>query len=186
MFRFALIGILATTLISGCAELMPVPEAQCREANASSWESVGHADGQDGLESGPRLEALRRSCAAVRIAPNSDAYLTGWNRGVLEHCTPERGYTRAVNGMRINEKLCPEAARGRLLANAKLGRTVHNLKAEIAGAKADMLRFEHELKDRLIPRDTRRDLIDRIRFLSEKLETLEPQLTEAQASAPVH
>jgi hypothetical protein len=185
MFRIAFICLLVTTMLCGCAEMAPLPDAQCREANSEHWERTGFAEGKEGLDSSARLESLRRSCERQVLVPAADAYLKGWGRGVREYCVPDNGYAMAAGGKRINEKACPDMARGLFLANVKLGRTVHNLRNEIAGAKADARRFEQELKEKLITRDRRRELIDRLRLLGDRLELLEAQLTAAEAMAPI-
>jgi hypothetical protein len=185
----ARISLLVLATLCGCAEMAPVSapvsDPQCREANSEFWERTGAADGKEGLDSGARLESLRRSCARQDLVPAADAYMKGWNRGVREYCAPDNGYAMAAGGKRINEKVCPDVARGLFLANVNLGRTVHNLRNEIAGAKADARRFEQELKEKLISRDRRRELIDRLRLLGDKLELLEAQLTAAEAMAPI-
>jgi len=169
---------LPMALLAGCATLS---EDQCRKAGATSWEGVGRADGQEGRDADYRLELHREACSKIGILPDRVTYMKGWNRGVLDYCTPDSGYAAGLSGSSGNDKICPGDSARLFRANVQLGRRVHELKAEINRVQEKIRELEKKLDDKNLERDARQDLRTNIRHRNDDLAQLKLSLIQAEA-----
>jgi hypothetical protein len=168
-------------LLTGCASMS---EQECLDAGASSWEGVGIADGQDGWSPDQRLEMHREACSEVGVRPDRKTYMKGWTRGVLDYCTPDRGYSVGLYGSSGNSSVCPGNTGILFEENVQLGLRVYNLKREISQTEDEIRDFQKKLDNKNLDRETSRDLHAKLRHRDEALTRLRVLLIEAQ-SIPV-
>ena len=86
-------------LVSGCASMS---KKDCLEGD---WAARGFEDGREGRP----LEQFSRhveACAKVDVMPDEGLYRQAFERGTLEYCTPERGYTEGTRD-RDYHGICP-------------------------------------------------------------------------------
>ncbi|WP_158584133.1 DUF2799 domain-containing protein [Salinibius halmophilus] len=77
--------------LAGCAAMN---ENECRTAN---WYNIGLEDGSQGREMS-NLSSYRQACAEYGITANATEYSQGYNEGVVNFCTPQKGYNLGRNG----------------------------------------------------------------------------------------
>jgi hypothetical protein len=174
--------LVAMVGLSGCASMT---KEQCLEASGTSWERIGWIDGSDGWDPDQRLAMHREACQEVHVLPDRTTYMRGWSNGVIEYCTPDRGYSVGLSGSSGNSRVCPPETRGLFDDNVDLGLRIHNLRNQIHSLDSEIDSYESRLRDpKLVDRETRRDLHERIHNRDRELTHLRMLLNEAQ-SIPV-
>jgi hypothetical protein len=170
--------LLTAALLAGCASMT---KEQCLEAEATSWERIGWIDGSDGWSPERRLAMHRDACKEVRVQPDRDTYMRGWQNGVIEYCTPDRGYAVGLSGSSGNSGICPPETRGLFDDNVDLGLRVYTLRSEISSLESEINSYESRLADKKLDKESRRDLHSKIRNRDTELTHLRILLHEALA-----
>ncbi|WP_159064949.1 DUF2799 domain-containing protein [Thaumasiovibrio subtropicus] len=78
-------------------------ESECINAN---WSLIGFQDGVNGRPSS-RLNEHNNTCSKHGIFPETQEYMIGYQDGIRNFCTPERGYEQGKAG-RAQEIQCPD------------------------------------------------------------------------------
>lgn len=164
--------------LSGCASLS---EQECLQADATSWESIGYEDGYNGHHPDRRLNQHYEACSKLGVFPHRDTYMTGWSRGILGYCTPERGYEIGLSGSRGNPELCPGDSGFLFQENAELGLQIYELKREMEAVYREIEDLERRLDDAKLDKQARRNIRDRIRHRDDEMSQLRWRLMEAQS-----
>ncbi len=170
--------ILVMAGLTGCASMT---KEQCLEAGATSWEGIGWTDGQGGWDPEERLAMHREACQEVKVQPDRQSYMRGWNSGVLEYCTPDRGYAVGLSGSTGNSRICPGDTGELFDDNVELGLRIYNLQYQINQLDSEIDDYEKRLRDKKLDPETRRDLHAKIRNRDSELTHLRMLLHEARA-----
>lgn len=85
--------------LSGCAAMN---EQECQTA---SWYDIGLEDGSAGRPM-TNLSAYRQACAKHGVTADAGQYNQGYNEGVINFCTPQKGYNLGRNGQQYYG-VCP-------------------------------------------------------------------------------
>jgi len=67
---------------------------------AGSWESLGYEDGRNG-ESRAHFNKIAKTCAKYGIAANAVDYRNGYETGVQQYCSFDKGYDHGTSGKSI-------------------------------------------------------------------------------------
>lgn len=165
------VGFLSVGL-SGCATMS---RDECRQGD---WVSVGQRDGASGYPPS-RIEQHAEACANHGIAHNSAAYRAGWDRGILQYCTPENGFETGRRNQGYHG-LCPAQVVGPFLEGRQVGERLGAAERRLSSAE-DRLRslgsernrlrdrFEALRNNRNLSEEARRNEASRIR---ERLSTI--------------
>jgi hypothetical protein len=137
MFRITAAGLMVIVALGGCATLS---ESQCI---ASDWETIGYNDGAQG-KANSQLLKHQNACVKHGIVPDRDAYLVGWNDGVINYCTPENGYAQGRRGA-ANGNFCPDTLRGAFGDAYQQGRTLYLAESEIRSLESAMASKEQTI-----------------------------------------
>ncbi|MBU1568374.1 MAG: DUF2799 domain-containing protein [Proteobacteria bacterium] len=175
-----LLWLLLTVIVgfSGCASMT---KEQCLEADSTSWERIGWIDGSDGWDPNRRLAMHQDACKEVRVLPDRTTYMRGWNDGVIQYCTPDRGYSEGLSGSSGNSGVCPPETRSLFDDNVDLGLRVYNLRNQINSLDYEISSYEKRLRDPKLDKETIRDLHVKIRNRDKELTHLRILLHEAQS-----
>jgi hypothetical protein len=146
--------------LASCASLS---EEECR---AADWFQIGVTDGAEGR--GPeRLEAHRRACADLGIAPDAERWLQGRERGLRLYCTPQKAYEVGRRGASIGEG-CTSAELTRMRPAHDWGRAYWRVGLEIDSVESDIRDINSEIA--VLPPDSgstlARLLAERSRLIS--------------------
>ena len=91
-----LIGlVLVLSGLGGCASM------SSDECVTGDWEAIGYEDGARGYTTA-QLGERRKACAKHGVTPDFAAYQTGRDQGLVEYCTPGRGFDVGSRGGRYN------------------------------------------------------------------------------------
>lgn len=94
MIRTTLILAAFAGLAAGCST---ISKDNCI---AGSWESLGYQDGRNG-ESRGHFSKIAKSCAKYGISANAIDYRAGYDTGVRQYCSYDKGYDHGLSGNSI-------------------------------------------------------------------------------------
>ncbi len=94
LFMWAAAGL----MLAACAAKPSVSEFQCK---AGDWQTIGLRDGATGAPSS-QLLAHQDACGDFNIIPDREAYLLGWQEGVVNFCTAANGFDLGERGVGHN------------------------------------------------------------------------------------
>ena len=180
------LGIAAATLIlaslGGCAA---VTKEQCI---AGDWADLGKAHASVGKPA-DHLDEVVKSCGKHGITPDTKAYLSGWNQGLLNYCTPLNGFTLGKQNKQRSSICPPQTANGFNQAY-QLGNVIWKANYRVDQAESKILSIEstvNELNDRLYDlkckdkkKDDRKECRRELRELRENLSDAEYDLKTAR------
>lgn len=95
--RIALLAL--AVFLTGCASMS---ESECRVAD---WGRVGVVDGSSGAPHN-RIADYADDCGKIGIDPDVQAYRQGWDRGIVQYCTPYNGWLAGVEGRSSQSAVC--------------------------------------------------------------------------------
>jgi len=90
---------ISVMMVAGCASLS---KTDCENAN---WRAIGYKHGQQGIHH-RELEKFSTGCSEYDIVPDREAYLSGWDEGIRQFCTPDTGYSLGASGQPLRN-VCP-------------------------------------------------------------------------------
>ncbi|HXH64070.1 MAG TPA: DUF2799 domain-containing protein [Mariprofundaceae bacterium] len=96
---YPLVLLWLTGALAGCASMS---KKDCENAD---WHAIGYNDGARGIPAG-HLNVYSQRCAEYKIAPDVNAYQTGWGEGIRNYCTSANGYNAGAAGYAYNN-ICP-------------------------------------------------------------------------------
>ena len=176
---FSLIALLA---LSGCAGM------SADECALSDWRTIGFEDGSMGYTA-DRVGSHRKACAKHGVAPDFEAYQSGWREGVRQFCQPSRGFNVGASGARYNG-ICPSDMEPDFVDAYNAGHRLYNLRASVNQAtnqinarKAALERKEDRIRAveaELIARETTAEnrvlLLVELKELSEETGQIEAEI----------
>lgn len=125
MWRRAGLVVAAAAVLglAGCASMSP---EECRVAN---WGERGYADGRNGFTP-TRIAEHRKACAEVGVVPDAQRYRQGWDRGVLEYCTPANAVAQGRAGSPYRN-VCPPHLEGPFVYWHQMGMDVYQAQRRV-------------------------------------------------------
>ncbi len=90
--RILLFWVMIPLLLNSCATLT---EEECLTIN---WYNIGYEDGTKGYEIS-RVALHRKACSKYGVIQDLSLYQQGRSEGLVEYCTPHKGYSQGVNGL---------------------------------------------------------------------------------------
>lgn len=187
MKRLAAVAIAGLALFqAGCATMNQ------DECLAGDWALVGYQDGVDG-DPPSRLDDHAQACAAYGVRPDAATYFDARERGLVEYCTPPRGFREGRMGRKYFGVCPPPTAEG-FLAGYDDGLRVHAADERREDIRNDVRRFDNrvddiedeldDIRDRLaedaLDADTRDSLEDARRDLRRELRVASRNRDEAR------
>ncbi len=93
----------------------------CRNAD---WFEVGRVDGLSGIPAEASTYVGR--CLSLGVAIDEELYAGGWQRGLVDYCTPDRAFDAGRSGESYSG-VCPKNLETAFLKRFKLGTEIANL-----------------------------------------------------------
>jgi hypothetical protein len=131
-----LVSLLA---MGGCASLS---KSQCL---ANDWETVGYRDGSSGTQN----SALMRhhdACVKHGVVPDRNAYLAGWQDGVVQYCQPANGFAAGERGANFSN-VCPAQLQHAFQAAYQDGRQLYLAQTEVSNLHRAIEQRELRLRE---------------------------------------
>ena len=176
------LSLVALLALSGCAGM------SADECALSDWRTIGFEDGSMGYTA-DRVGSHRKACAKHGVAPDFEAYQSGWREGVRQFCQPSRGFNVGASGARYNG-ICPSDMEPEFVDAFNAGHRLYNLRASVNQAtnqinarKAALERKEDRVRvveAELIARETTAEnrvlLLVELKELSEETGQIEAEI----------
>ncbi len=115
--------------LGGCATLS---QEQCVNED---WYDLGMRDGAAGYPP-EQLAEHRQACSEYRIRPDREAYRAGWEEGIRNYCTPERGFREGRAGVSYAQ-ICPPRLERAFLREYRIGRDLYEQERRIRDMERD-------------------------------------------------
>lgn len=156
-------------LTGGCATMSP------EECAVADWELLGLQDGRSGKSQG-YLARRAEDCAEAGYSADREAWMHGWENGIVDFCTPERGFREGLEGSGYNH-ICPGELEAEFLSGYEPGRDIHEAEDRLERTRNRIEGVEEELAElrEVDRRDRDREAIDQARA---RLKDLHEQLRE--------
>lgn len=155
----------AIMLIIGAIILSSCQTMSKDECVAADWRVIGERDGAEGYDPQQRFGNHAKACERANVIPDQALWYEGYQRGLLQFCTPLRGLSYGQAGKSYNN-VCPPVQEAGFLSGYRLGMQEHskrsdvnNLKNRIASAERqnDLLR-EQIKKGKVDKREAQRTI----------------------------
>ena len=154
-------AVLATLFLAGCSAIRP---EHCPYAD---WGATGELHASKGFQS--RLPGLYDTCLPVGVLPDGDAYIAGYQRGLLGFCTIENGWVWGGNRT-VNPSICPPALSAGFDRAFNTRATLERLDVE----EASLISQRDQLEDMIFEGSMREaDLLRELRNVRRDLERLD-------------
>ena len=126
-------ALAAALALAGCASMSK------EDCLAGNWYAQGFEDA-DGGRTFDRLDAHAKACAKVGAVPDEAVYGRGYEAGLVDYCTPERGYRLGEADGEYRD-ICPFETEP-----AFLGRYVDGLESALVDREIEAARAEARLE----------------------------------------
>lgn len=126
-------------VVIGCASMN---QEECETAD---WMTVGYEDGTQGRPT-VDISRHREACAQHGVTPDLEAYLVGWEDGVLRYCTRHSGFVTGSRGGSY-AGVCPEDLQEDFLFAYNDGRHLYNLRSKVEGIESEISRNREAIKE---------------------------------------
>ncbi|WP_316861203.1 DUF2799 domain-containing protein [uncultured Cohaesibacter sp.] len=137
--RFSPFLLLFSVFLSGCASLSK------EECVGGDWGNIGTRDAIEGHQS-DRLKEHKDACERYDIIPDPNAYMQGYEKGLVTYCTPTNGFSVGRNGYEYNS-ICHKTSEAEFLRGYLRGRALHELETRIAELELELSRTERLITD---------------------------------------
>lgn len=161
-------AFLCAALLAGLSACTTLSEEECRTGD---WFQIGVADGAEGRGT-DRIEAHRRACARAGIAPDTEAWLRGRERGLRLYCVPQKAHAEGRRGRAIAEG-CTPAELKRMRPAWEWGRQYWLLELEADSLRSDIRDINSDLASLPADRAGRGSLLARRSMLFTQLRMVE-------------
>lgn len=182
--------LLGTLALPGCFATLSKSECE-----TSDWRTIGLEDASKGREAA-YIANHRKACAKHGITPDLDAYQQGRSLGLQQYCTPANGFYQGKEGNRYHG-VCPAESQDAFMSAYNEGKALYSLRGEIgrlnsgidrdqkrlAKIKEDIYTVETQLGSAQTPDEQRPILVQDLRKLRDRQESLEKQLTHKKSEA---
>lgn len=118
---FCLVSL--TCLLTACATMTP------QECQTADWQRVGFADALGGKNI--LLAEHQQACASVKITPDRQAYMNGYNAGAVQYCTYDKGLEVGKTGLSKSDTCNTPALAANFQRGYERGYKMHSKQSEI-------------------------------------------------------
>ena len=137
------LGLISAVALGGCTTLSR------EECLIGDWYELGARDGAAGYST-ERLAEHRQACSEYRIRPDREAYRAGWQDGIRDYCTPQRGFSEGRKGASY-DGVCPPSLERSFVRQYQIGRELYQQDLRIQDLERERERErrkeEHRKKD---------------------------------------
>jgi hypothetical protein len=118
----------AVMLLGSCATM------SAEQCQAGDWSGQGYTDGASGLTMS-RLGEHAEACIKHGIAPDDAAYRAGREQGLIQYCTPDRGFREGRTGSAY-AGVCPTYLEADFMPAYQDGQIVYQVDQALISARS--------------------------------------------------
>ncbi len=118
------------------------------ECQIADWQVIGQNDGEAGFDPQDRFSRHVKACTRIGIAPDQTMWRQGYDRGLVNYCTPLSGLAAGQAGKGYANVCPPETSQG-FLRGYNLGhasyskeREINSKQNSISSLRAEISRLE--------------------------------------------
>lgn len=108
----------------------------------ADWFEIGRVDGLNGITFSASSYVGR--CKSLGTAIDQELYTAGWERGLIDYCTPDRGYDAGRSGESYGG-VCPKNVETVFLKRFKVGSEIADLERKNARLESEVNSKQDEL-----------------------------------------
>ncbi len=110
----------------------------------SDWRVVGERDGSSGFEPRGQFKRHVKACERVSIIPDHNLWHQGYQRGLVNYCTPANGLRVGQSGSTYH-RVCPAVSEPGFLQGYVLGDQEHKAQLRISSLKSSISSVQNEI-----------------------------------------
>jgi len=137
-----LLSVLLIVLVSALCGCATLNKNECLYAN---WKAIGLEDGAKGRNLS-YLSRHRKACAKHGVIPDATLYMSGYEIGLMQFCTPERGFTLGLGGAGYSG-ICPDELERDFLFAYQQGYEIYQAERQVKKIVDWLLDQENYLAD---------------------------------------
>lgn len=118
----------AVMLLGSCATM------SAEQCQAGDWSGQGYTDGAAGLTMS-RLNDHAEACAKHGVTPDAAAYGAGREQGLIQYCTPDRGFREGRTGSSY-AGVCPSYLEADFVPAYRDGQIVYQVDQALVSARS--------------------------------------------------
>lgn len=137
--------ILAAAASGAALALGSCATMSAEQCMAGDWSGQGYADGAAGLTMS-RLNDHAEACAKHGVTPDAAAYGAGREQGLVQYCTPERGFREGRTGSSYGG-VCPSRLEADFMPAYRDGQIVHEVEQALVNARSQVDSLGNRLEE---------------------------------------
>ncbi|MCO6186738.1 DUF2799 domain-containing protein [Rhizobium sp. L1K21] len=143
--RLILSFAFSVLLLGALSSCQSMTKEECQIAD---WQVVGENDGSAGYDPQDRFAQHVKACARIGIAPDQTVWRQGYDRGLVNYCTPMSGLAAGQAGKSYANVCPPETSEGFLRgytlgrASYSKGRDIDSNQNRISFLRSDISRLQ--------------------------------------------
>ena len=138
LIRLLFFPLLISIALSSCASLTK------EECLTSDWRVVGERDGSSGFEPRGQFNRHVKACKRVNVIPDHSLWHQGYQRGLVNYCTPANGLRVGQAGSTYHE-VCPTVSEPGFLQGYVLGYQEHKARDHISSLESRISSLQNEI-----------------------------------------
>jgi hypothetical protein len=138
LIRLLFFPFLISIALSSCASLTK------EECLTSDWLVVGERDGSSGFEPRGQFNRHVKACERVNVIPDHSLWHQGYQRGLVNYCTPANGLRVGQSGSTYHE-VCPAVTETGFLHGYVLGDREHKARLRISSLESSISSLQNEI-----------------------------------------
>ncbi|MBN1959152.1 MAG: DUF2799 domain-containing protein [Desulfuromonadales bacterium] len=119
-------AVFLIVLVSALCGCVTLNKNECLYAD---WQAIGLEDGAKGRDLS-YLSRHRKACAKHGVSPDTDLYMSGYEMGLVQFCTPERGFSLGLGGAGYSG-ICPAELEGDFLSAYQQGYEIYQAERQV-------------------------------------------------------
>lgn len=139
MGKLFFLSLVVTVFLSSCATLK---KEECLTAN---WYQIGFEDGTRGYDAS-RVGQHRKACSKYNVAPDFDLYQQGRDQGLINYCTPHKGYQLGLSGRHYNG-VCSGPMEAEFQTAYNIGRDIYLFDRQIKQEEREQDKRDKDIKE---------------------------------------
>jgi hypothetical protein len=170
-----------TLAIAASIHLTACSSMDKKECSTANWQQIGKKDALNGERSNHYTD-YAEDCNKFGVKVNASNYKKGWDIGIQQFCTREKGWEWGIKGHNYNQT-CPARTETTFYNAFQAGRNIYNKKSNIDDLRVKLEGINDQLADGKLSADKRKNLKEKRRELRSEIFIAELDLSSSKREA---